>query len=91
MHSYAIFKVLSLYGVDSLFIDGTMTFEKRDEIVTRFHEKDAPRVFIFSSVRSANLNLSLPHIVIFLVSLIDESVEQTPHAVELGSTLVRPG
>lgn len=78
MHSYLmlyLLKVLSLYGVDSLFIDGHMSFDKRDEIVNRFHEKGAPRVFIFSSVGSAGLNLSLAHIVIFLVSLINTRQE----------------
>ncbi len=60
-------KVLSLYGVDSLFIDGNMSFEKRNRVVSCFHEPNAPRVLIFSSVGSAGLNLSLAHIVIFLV------------------------
>jgi hypothetical protein len=69
-HTHDILKVLSLYGVDSLSIDGDMTFEKRHKIVFRFHEPDAPRVFIFSSVGTAGLNLALAHIVIFLVRVL---------------------
>jgi hypothetical protein len=76
-------KVLSLYGVVSLFIDGNMSFEKRNGVVSRFHEPDAPRVLIFSSVGSAGLNLSLAHVVIFLV--------RTRHVVISKASFYFPG
>ncbi|KAK7434927.1 hypothetical protein VKT23_019930 [Stygiomarasmius scandens] len=57
--------VLQLYGVQSLSIDGSMPFEKRDKIVAEFHKPDSPRVFIFSKVGSAGLNLSIANVVIF--------------------------
>ena len=68
--------MLSLYGVDALSIDGNMSFEKRNRIITHFHEPNTPRILIFSSVGSAGLNLSIAHIVIFLVSLPSRSGSQ---------------
>jgi predicted helicase len=59
--------VLDLYGIDSLAIDGTMAFHKRDEVVSKFHAPGSARVFIFSSVGSAGLNLSIADVVIFFV------------------------
>jgi SNF2 family DNA or RNA helicase len=59
---------MKLYGVDSLAIDGSMSFEKRDKVVAQFHAEDSPRVLIFSSVGSAGLNLSIASKVIFFVS-----------------------
>ena len=61
-------QVLILYGIDSLAIDGSMSYEKRDKVVAEFHTPGSPRVFIFSSVGSAGLNLSIADVVIFFVS-----------------------
>lgn len=58
---------MKLYGVDSLAIDGSMSFEKRDKVVAQFHAENTPRVLIFSSVGSAGLNLSIASIVLFFV------------------------
>lgn len=64
-----IFQILLLYGIESLAIHGGMAFDKRDETVSQFHTEGSPRVFIFSSVGSAGLNLSIADVVIFFVSL----------------------
>lgn len=61
-------KVLHLYGVDSLWIDGGMSYEKRNKVVTNFHTLGNPRVFIFLSVGSTGLNLSIADVIIFFVS-----------------------
>ena len=58
---------MKLYGVDSLAIDGSMSFDKRDKVVAQFHAENSPRVLIFSSVGSAGLNLSIASIVLFFV------------------------
>ena len=58
---------MNLHGVDMLAIDGSMSYEKRDEVVSKFHMPGGPRVFLFSSVGSAGLNLSIADIVIFFV------------------------
>ncbi|KAF8871323.1 P-loop containing nucleoside triphosphate hydrolase protein [Infundibulicybe gibba] len=57
--------VLTLYGVESVSINGKMTYAKRRTIITKFHSPCGPRVFIFSSVGSAGLNLSIADVVIF--------------------------
>lgn len=59
--------MLDLYGVDTLAIDGSMTYERRDAVVAKFHMPEQARVFIFSSVGSAGLNLSIADVVIFFV------------------------
>lgn len=61
---------MKLYGVDSLAIDGSMSFEKRDKVVAQFHAENSARVLIFSSVGSAGLNLSIASIVLFFVGRI---------------------
>lgn len=61
-------KVLHLYGIDSLWIDGGMSYEKRNKVVTNFHTPGNPRVSISPSVGSAGLNLSIADIVISFVS-----------------------
>jgi SNF2 family DNA or RNA helicase len=63
-----LFKVLKLFNVDSLSIDGNMAYSKRDEIVAQFHSSNSPRVLIFSKVGSAGLNLSIADRVIFFVN-----------------------
>lgn len=60
-------KVLSLYGIQTLAIDGNVSFEKRAELIARFHEPKSERVFIFSTVGSAGLNLAIADVVIFFV------------------------
>jgi hypothetical protein len=60
-------QVLTLHGVESLAIDGTLSFEKRDRIVSQFHQPDSPRVLIISKVGSAGLNLSIADIVLYFV------------------------
>lgn len=59
--------MLELYGLKSLAIDGSMSYESRDKVVAQFHAPDKPRIFIFSSVGSAGLNLSIADVVIFFV------------------------
>lgn len=60
--------MLELYGIESLFIDGGMSYEKRDQVVFDFHQPGKPRVLIFSSVGSAGLNLAIADVVICSVS-----------------------
>ena len=70
MCSDASTKILSLYGVLSLAINGQIAFGKRDEYIQAlYNDKHPARVLIFSSVGSAGLNLSIADIVIFFVSL----------------------
>lgn len=54
--------------MDTLAIDGNLSFEKRAELVAKFHEPNSERVFIFSTVGSAGLNLAIADVVIFFVS-----------------------
>lgn len=63
-------QVLDLYQTDSLAIDGSMSFDKRNKIIAKFHSPNSPRVLIFSSVGSAGLNLAIADVVIFFVSTI---------------------
>ncbi|KIK51761.1 hypothetical protein GYMLUDRAFT_251819 [Collybiopsis luxurians FD-317 M1] len=58
-------KVLSLYNVKTLAIDGNVSFERRAQTVAEFHESNDARVFIFSSVGTAGLNLAIADVVIF--------------------------
>uniref|UniRef100_A0A0W0GC69 Uncharacterized protein n=1 Tax=Moniliophthora roreri TaxID=221103 RepID=A0A0W0GC69_MONRR len=58
-------KVLSLYGVQSLSLDGKLALAKRDAIVAQFHQPNNPRVLIFSSVGTTGLNLCIADVVIF--------------------------
>jgi TATA-binding protein-associated factor len=44
-----------------------MSFEKRAEIIAEFHAPQSPRVFIFSKIGSAGLNMSIADVVIFFV------------------------
>jgi SNF2 family DNA or RNA helicase len=60
--------VLDLYGVDTLAIDGSMRYDRRDEVVSKFHMSGNARVLLFSSVGAAGLNLSIADVVIFFVS-----------------------
>ncbi|KAF9443968.1 hypothetical protein P691DRAFT_808051 [Macrolepiota fuliginosa MF-IS2] len=58
--------VLRLYGVESLAINGKISFDERDRRVGAFRNNANPaRVLIFSSVGSAGLNLSIADVVIF--------------------------
>ncbi len=60
-------KVLKLYGVEALFIDGSMPYDDRAKIVAEFQEPDVPRVLIFSNIGAAGLNLSIANTIIFMV------------------------
>ncbi|KXN84276.1 SWI/SNF-like matrix-associated actin-dependent regulator [Leucoagaricus sp. SymC.cos] len=58
--------VLRLYSVESLAINGKISFDQRDKRVKQFHKEDSKaRVLVFSSIGSAGLNLSIADIVIF--------------------------
>ncbi|KAF5366181.1 hypothetical protein D9758_005658 [Tetrapyrgos nigripes] len=57
--------ILLLYSVKSLRIDGSMSFRQRDIIVAEFILSGNIRVFIFSSVGSAGLNLSIADMIIY--------------------------
>jgi superfamily II DNA/RNA helicase len=59
--------VLKLYGVDSLSINGSISFDKRDAIIQEFYRHDGPRVLIFSRVGSSGLNLANADCVILFV------------------------
>jgi SNF2 family DNA or RNA helicase len=63
-------KVLELYGVKCLSIDGSIPYKKRDDIVQKFLGNGSPRVLIFSTVGSTGLNLSIADVVIFFVRTI---------------------
>lgn len=63
--------------MDSLSIDGTLTYEKRDKIIEKFHEPSSARVLIFSLVGSAGLNLAIADIVIFFVRSCHSSLMST--------------
>ncbi|KXN81812.1 Chromatin-remodeling complex ATPase chain isw-1 [Leucoagaricus sp. SymC.cos] len=55
-----------LNGVQSLFINGKISFEQRAKTVKKFENPDSEaRVLIFSTVGSAGLNLSIADVVIF--------------------------
>ncbi|THU81192.1 hypothetical protein K435DRAFT_809279 [Dendrothele bispora CBS 962.96] len=58
--------VLEIYGMNSLCIDGSMPYDKRDQVVSEFRKPGSPRIFIFSHVGSAGLNLAIANIVIFI-------------------------
>ncbi|GLB36948.1 putative aortic smooth muscle cell differentiation [Lyophyllum shimeji] len=59
--------VLQLYTIPSLAINGKLSFDKRDKQVKRLYDdRDPARVFIFSSVGAAGLNLSIADVVILL-------------------------
>ncbi|KAL0575320.1 hypothetical protein V5O48_006649 [Marasmius crinis-equi] len=58
--------VLELYGIECVYIDGTQTLEKRNEMINEFKRAGGPRVLIFSSVGSVGLNLSVADVVLFL-------------------------
>lgn len=70
MHQF-LHQVLKLYGVDSLTINGTLSFEKRNEVVEEFYKPGKARVFIFSSVGCTGLNLSIARSILLLVSNTD--------------------
>ncbi|KAJ4463203.1 P-loop containing nucleoside triphosphate hydrolase protein [Lentinula lateritia] len=58
-------KVLRIYGVECLTIDGNDSFDKRANVVAAFQHEGGPRVLIFSSVGTVGLNLSVADVVIF--------------------------
>jgi len=63
------YQVLNLYGIKHVYIDGEISFEERARTVRKFCTDPEIRVLIFSSVGTVGLNLSIAHIVIFVVSL----------------------
>jgi SNF2 family DNA or RNA helicase len=69
MHELIFYQVFDLYGIKYVHIDGEMSFEERAKIVRRFCTDPEIRVLIFSSVGTVGLNLSIAHIVIFVVRL----------------------
>lgn len=70
--------MLNLHCIDSLAIDGSMGYDKRDDVVAKFHASGGARVFIFSSVGSAGLNLSIADVVVFFVSSLPLSTSPLP-------------
>lgn len=54
--------------MESLSINGSVSFEKRDKIVKKFVSPDSAQVLIFLSVGAAGLNLSVADVVIMFVS-----------------------
>ena len=63
-------KVLDLYSIKHLSIDGRTTFQQRAKIVQTFCKDSAYRVLILSLVGSNGLNLMVANIIIFLVKKI---------------------
>ncbi|KAG5634213.1 hypothetical protein H0H81_002857 [Sphagnurus paluster] len=59
--------ILKLYGVESLSIDGQMSFQERTKVVWQFCKGVKCRVLIISSVGTTGLNLTIANIIIFLV------------------------
>ncbi|KAK7034787.1 hypothetical protein VNI00_012195 [Paramarasmius palmivorus] len=57
--------VLKLHGVDSLHIDGSISYQQRDRIIAAFKKPGGPRVLIFSAVGSVGLCLTVADVVIF--------------------------
>lgn len=63
-------QVLKLWGVESLIINGTMTFAERSRVVNEFRTNPScPRVLIFSVVGAVGLNLSMSDTLILLESI----------------------
>ncbi|KAJ3764543.1 P-loop containing nucleoside triphosphate hydrolase protein, partial [Lentinula raphanica] len=58
--------LLALYKIPSLSIDGTMSYDKRAQVVAEFYQLKSARVLVFSSVGTTGLNLTIADIVIFL-------------------------
>jgi TATA-binding protein-associated factor len=56
--------------MDSLAIDGNMSFEKRERVLTEFCKPGGPRILIISKIGSAGLNLSIADVVIFFVNVL---------------------
>lgn len=72
-------QVLRLYGVESLNIDGKMSFEARANVVKKFcgDDANAPRVLIISMVGGHGLNLSKASAMIFLVGPVSSHLSFT--------------
>ncbi|KAK1233548.1 hypothetical protein PQX77_003294 [Marasmius sp. AFHP31] len=58
--------ILDIYGISYVYIDGSQTLEKRNQMIERFKDPDGPRVMIFSSVGTTGLNLTIANVVILL-------------------------
>ncbi|KAJ8690094.1 hypothetical protein PTI98_012931 [Pleurotus ostreatus] len=58
--------ILTLHGIQPLWIDGGMNTRARSKIVKKFHASDEFRVLIISSVGSTGLNLAIANIVVFV-------------------------
>ncbi|KAJ3803777.1 P-loop containing nucleoside triphosphate hydrolase protein [Lentinula aff. lateritia] len=58
-------KVLKIYAVECLTIDGNDSFDNRANVIAAFQQDGGPRVLIFSSVGTVGLNLSIADVVIF--------------------------
>ena len=63
-------QVLTIFGLDSLVVDGSMSFEKREQIISQFSKPGGPRILIISRIGSAGLNLSIADIIIFFVNVL---------------------
>ncbi|KAF8869930.1 SNF2 family N-terminal domain-containing protein [Infundibulicybe gibba] len=47
--------ILTLHGIDTLSIDGKMSYEKRADIVIKFCSLESPRVFVFSTKQTVKV------------------------------------
>ena len=61
------FQVFNLYGIKTLVVNGSMTYEKRASIIKNFRENPAMRVLVLSSVGTTGINLAFCRVIIFLV------------------------
>ncbi|KAJ3525636.1 hypothetical protein NM688_g8374 [Phlebia brevispora] len=70
MHNMLIRKLLRLYGIECIEINGTMSLKKRAENLAKFMNSDAngPRVLLVSNIGTVGLNIDKANILIFFGS-----------------------
>lgn len=61
-------KVLTLYNVPFLWLDGQIPCEKRNAIVRQLYTDGNPRLLVFSSVGSSGVNMAIADVMIHVVS-----------------------
>ena len=64
---FMIFQVFTLYGIRTLLVNGSMSYEKRASIIKSFRENSTHRVLVLSSVGTTGINLAFCRVIIFLV------------------------
>lgn len=59
-----------MYGIGSLAINGSMSYDQRDKVVEKFKVEDQHRVLIFTKIGTVGLNLTVANVLILLVRII---------------------